>query len=93
MELRVGGIGGPSPESILQCDAASVVPTWRSEHLARSMVRHNAGDFATHVYDWRPLTSGSRSFAIWPLLLPFTLLNVAGWMGPPITSWRGKAHR
>ena len=84
MELRVPGIGGPSPESVLGCPPNHAVPTWRSESPSRSMVRHAAGgDGSVHVYDWRPLTSGSRSFVVWPLLAPFTLVNVAGWMGPP----------
>ncbi len=47
-----------------------------------------------HVYHWSPLTSGSRSFAVWPLLLPFTLVNVAGWMAPPGDSDRRRMlHR
>ena len=84
MELRVPGIGGPSPESVLGCPPNHAVPTWRSESPSRSMVRHAAGgDGSVHVYDWRPLTSGSRKFVVWPLLAPFTLVNVAGWMGPP----------
>jgi hypothetical protein len=82
MELRVPGIGGPSPESVLGCERGCCVPAWRSERGARSMVRRVAGAWDVNVYDWRPLTSGSRSFFVWPLLLPFTLINVAGWMSP-----------
>jgi hypothetical protein len=40
------------------------------------------------------LTSGSIAFALWPLLLPFCLVNLAGWMHPATaTSWRGRASR
>lgn len=47
-----------------------------------------------HVYHWSPLTSGSRSFAVWPLLLPFTLVNLAGCMAPPGgTDRRRTVHR
>lgn len=92
MELRVPGIGGPDPESVLGCAPNHAVPTWRSQPSARSMVRHAAGQYDVHVYDWRPLTSGSRSFAVWPLLAPFTFVNVAGWMGPPDRR-RGWLHR
>jgi hypothetical protein len=48
------------------------------------------GDGATAVYHWAPLTSGSRWFALWPLQLPFTIINVAGYMRPrraPIRGW------
>jgi hypothetical protein len=46
------------------------------------------------VYHWSPLTSGSRSFAVWPLLLPFTLVNVAGYMAPAgRATWRTTLHR
>src|SRR5947209_419809 len=83
MELRVHGIGGPDPASVLGCAPNATVVSWRSEPRSRSVVRCAAGDREVHVYHWSPLTSGSRSFAAWPLLLPFTLINVAGWMAPP----------
>lgn len=68
--------------------------SWRSEPLTRSVVRCPPGDRTVHVYHWSPLTSGSRSFAVWPLLLPFTLVNVAGWMAPPGDSNRRRTlHR
>ena len=68
--------------------------SWRSEAGARSVVRAPAGRRDVHVYHWSPLTSGSRSFAVWPLLLPFTLVNVAGWMAPPLPrTWRTTVHR
>lgn len=79
-ELRVHGIGGPSAESVLGCDATAT--SWRSEPEARSSVRHCPGEESVRAYLWSPLTSGSRTFALWPLLLPYTLVNVAGWMAP-----------
>jgi hypothetical protein len=90
MELRIHGIGGPSPESVLAgADPAAAPPpgavafsVWRSEPSARSSVRAFPQRPNVAVYHWAPLTSGSRFFALWPLLLPFTLLNVAGWMLP-----------
>src|SRR5512133_2606748 len=78
MELRVPGIGGPSAESVLGCEPGYAVTTWRSQDDARSRVCHTAAEYTTHAYDWRPLTSGSRSFAAWPLLLPFTVVNLSG---------------
>ena len=47
-------------------------------------------------YVWGGLTSGSRLQPLWILLLPFTLLNVAGWMHEPkgvIAGWRVRAIR
>jgi hypothetical protein len=90
MELRIHGIGGPSPESVLVSADPATSPrpgtvafaVWRSEPSARSSVRSFPQRPEVAVYHWAPLTSGSRFFALWPLLLPFTLLNVAGWMLP-----------
>lgn len=79
---------------MLGCPSKASVVSWRSEAGARSVVRAPAGRRDVHVYHWSPLTSGSRSFALWPLLLPFTLVNVAGWMGPPgPRTWRTTLHR
>lgn len=90
MELRVHGVGGPAPESVLQqsdparspVDGEATSAAWRSEPAARSAVRWTSRDRSTRVYHWAPLTSGSRWFALWPVLLPFTLVNAAGWMAP-----------
>ena len=88
MELRVHGVGGPSPQSVLGAGVNDpVVTTWRSEDRARSAVRLAPGDPGVLAYDWRPLTSGSKLFALWPVLLPFSLVNVAGWMHP---GWPGR---
>ena len=39
VELRIPGIGGPSPESVLGCPADTSFVQWRSELGARSTVR------------------------------------------------------
>ena len=90
MELRVHGIGGPDPAAVLGCPPNTSVVSWRSGADARSVVRCKPGDRNVHLYHWSPLTSGSRSFAFWPLLLPYTLVNVAGYMAPP---GRGEGRR
>ena len=87
MEIRVHGIGGPAAESTLGCDRTTVVSR-RSQPSARSSFRRCPGNFSSHAYYWSPLTSGSRTFAVWPLLLPFTLANITGWMAPPHRSGR-----
>jgi hypothetical protein len=95
MELRVHGVGGPSPQSVMGCPpSAPAVATWRSTPDAVTAVRCSPIDDTVLAYDWRPLTSGSVAFALWPLLLPFCLVNLAGWMHPaPARSWRGRASR
>ena len=39
-------------------------------------------------YSWGGLTSGKASRALWLLLLPFALANLAGWM-----HWRKRGDR
>lgn len=83
MELRIPGIGGPSPESVLGCAPGTSLVAWQSEPSAKSTVRSAPEASGLVAYDWRPLTSGSRSFVAWPLLLPFTIANLSGFLGPP----------
>jgi hypothetical protein len=94
MELRVHGVGGPSPQSVMGVpDDAPAVATWRSEPTAFTAVRRSPTDPMVLAYDWRPLTSGSRAFALWPVLLPFCLVNLAGWMRPRRSAVIGGAAR
>lgn len=83
MELRVHGIGGPTANSVLGLPPGTTCrAVWRTDLRAGSAVRMAPGGRAVAVYHWAPLTSGSRWFALWPLLLPFTVINVAGFMAP-----------
>ena len=90
MELRVHGIGGPTAEGVLGC--GPTVMSWYETAPTHATFRQCVEDPEVQVFHWAPLTSGSRWFALWPLLAPFTLLNLAGWMGPP-TRRLGRAHR
>jgi hypothetical protein len=79
-------------EGVLSCDRDEFsVVSWRSQARARSALRRRGGRPEVQGYEWAPLTSGSRWFALWPLLLPFTLSNVAGFMAPG-GSWRTRVH-
>ncbi|MEZ5203037.1 MAG: hypothetical protein R2701_01220 [Acidimicrobiales bacterium] len=60
-------------------ERSMLVPRWPSNPDAKVAV-WSADDPSTVAYHWAPLTSGSRWFVLWPLLLPFTLLNAAGYM-------------
>lgn len=83
MQIRVHGIGGPATETVLGLPAGTATEAiWRTDPFGRSSLRV-AADGNVAAYHWAPLTSGSRWFALWPLLLPFTVLNVAGWMHAP----------
>lgn len=81
-ELRVHGVGGAAPEDVLDVphtrlvaggpDAGFFRP---AEWIAMSGPKRNL-----EAYSWGGITSRSRTRALWLFLLPFALLNVAGWM-------------
>lgn len=80
-ELRIHGVGGSPGASMLglasEDDAITVAEGIGTRFLARR------SDPRVEGYDWGGLTSGSSLQPLWVLLLPFTVLNVAGWMHPP----------
>jgi hypothetical protein len=80
MEFRVHGIGGTSAASMLdQAADDALVPRWpRGPGAVPHVWQGSRPDVV--AYHWARLTSGSRWFVLWPLALPFTLLNVAGFM-------------
>lgn len=75
-ELRVHGVGGTTPEEMLfdplpvKVAGDDTAGFWRT---ADREGRH------VEAYSWGGLTSRSASRALWLLLLPFSLANVAGW--------------
>jgi hypothetical protein len=91
-ELRVHGVGGTRPESILE-----------DPHLRRvsgddliGFYRPAGDDNPRHhreAVSWGKITAGDAGRALWGLLLPFALANLAGWTHPPIrgeTDWNGR---
>lgn len=81
-ELRVHGVGGDPPQVVLgRPYREQVRPVWRTAG-GRTAVLSRRDDADVRVFSWGELTSGSRWFALWTLLLPFTLANVAGWAEP-----------
>lgn len=89
-ELRVHGVSGTSPESLLarplveQVAGDGIAGFYRPRLKAewyddRPRPERPAQDDAPRLegYNWGGLTSGSPGRALWLLLLPFTLVNIA----------------
>jgi len=96
-ELRVHGVSGPPPESILDYPAAVVTLVhgnatsgfWRRWRLGGSLedVPHL---HRIEAFSWGGLTSRASRQALWLLLVPFSLVNLAHWMLPPYTRGDGR---
>ncbi len=90
IELRVHGVSGTPPEEML--DRLEVDQTAGDEVAGffrrRDDDRPDDGSPVLEAYSWGGLTSRSWTRALWVLLMPFALLNVAGWMLPPASSDR-----
>ena len=81
-ELRVHGVGGSHGARMLGYDSPHDV-VLVGEGIGGTSVLARRGDRTVESYDWGDLTSGTGSKPFWVFLLPFTLINVAGWMHPP----------
>lgn len=86
-ELRVHGVAGTAPEAVLEHPTVARVAGdaqagfFRRVWPARSIAADGPAG-RTEVYSWGGLTSGDTSRALWLLLLPFMLLNVAFFAAP-----------
>ncbi len=86
-ELRVHGVSGTPPTDVLEhphvtrvagyAQAAFFRRWWQARSVSADTDRHR-----TEAYSWGGLTSGDNSRALWLLLLPFMLLNLAFFMAP-----------
>jgi hypothetical protein len=85
VELRVHGVGGSSRDSLLGVESANETVLVAEGVDAGFYAR--AADPDVEGYVWGGLTSGSKKQPLWLLLLPFTLVNVAGWTHSP-NGWR-----
>ncbi|WP_328557122.1 hypothetical protein [Streptomyces sp. NBC_00358] len=100
LELLVHGVGGTTPEEMLN-DPRTVRIT--GDTTAAVFRRADDTDAEEHpgdhrdgpvreAYVWCNLTSGNGARALWLLLLPFMVVNLAHWMRPA-THGRGRAVR
>ncbi|MEV0634620.1 hypothetical protein AB0I77_06520 [Streptomyces sp. NPDC050619] len=90
LELLVHGVGGTTPERMLDDprtvritgdDTAAVFR--RAEDVdAESRPDDYRGRPVPEAYVWSNLTSGNGTRALWLLLLPFMVVNLAHWMRP-----------
>ncbi|HSJ36295.1 MAG TPA: hypothetical protein VLB85_14705 [Acidimicrobiia bacterium] len=80
VELRVHGVGGASPEDLLDVPLTELVAGDESAGFFRPWIDRIPSRFAREGYSWGGLTSAARLRALWVLLAPFALANLAGWM-------------
>lgn len=88
-ELRVHGVSGTPPEVLLEhpkdlirrVSGDADAGFYRRWYLGGS-TRDAPGERHVEAYSWGGLTSGPATRALWLLLLPFTLVNLAHWMLP-----------
>lgn len=89
VELRVHGVGGASADytladrDVFQVAGDALAGFFRGARRPRNL----------EAYSWGGLTTGSITRALWILLLPFAVVNLAGFMFPEATGWRAVAHR
>ena len=81
VELRVHGVGGTPAEGLLGTAEPDDLVQVGGDVAAPFMARRK--DPLVEGYVWGKLTSKGLLQPLWLLLLPFTLVNVAGWTHPP----------
>ncbi|MQY11694.1 hypothetical protein SRB5_18130 [Streptomyces sp. RB5] len=88
LELLVHGVGGTTPERMLG-DPRTVLVTgdrtagiYRRRDDERGERRSSIAEPVPEAYCWSNLTSGNGSRALWLLLLPFMVANLAHWARP-----------
>ncbi|WP_376772846.1 hypothetical protein [Streptomyces himalayensis] len=90
LELLVHGVGGTTPEEMLgdprtvrmSGDDTAAVFRRTDDADAEQRPEDYRGKPVPEAYVWSNLTSGNGSRALWLLLLPFMVVNLAHWMRP-----------
>jgi hypothetical protein len=83
-ELRIHGVGGSSPEQLLeQSETVQVGGDDTAQFLRRvAVARQPTVEWPLEGYWWGGLTSNAPTRAFWVFLVPLTLCNLASWMAP-----------
>ncbi|WP_394325040.1 hypothetical protein [Streptomyces rimosus] len=100
LELLVHGVGGTTPEKMLGDPRTVLVTGDDTAAVYRRAVDADAeqrpddyrAEPVREAYCWCNLTSGNGARALWLVLLPFMVANLAHWMRPAAPS-RHKGHR
>lgn len=90
LELLVHGVGGTTPQEMLDDpravritgDATAAVYRRPADADAERHPERYRDRPIEEAYCWSNLTSGNASRALWLLLLPFMVVNLAHWMRP-----------
>ncbi len=90
LELLVHGVGGTTPEKMLDDprtvritgDDTAAVFRRAEDADAETQPPDHGGRPVPEAYVWCNLTSGNGTRALWLLLLPFMVVNLAHWMRP-----------
>ncbi|MFE2093340.1 hypothetical protein [Streptomyces sp. NPDC059460] len=90
LELLVHGVGGATPQSMLRDphvaritgDATAAIFRRSGDIDAEQHPERYRDRPIEEAYCWSNLTSGNGSRALWLLLLPFMVVNLAHWMRP-----------
>lgn len=83
-ELRVHGVGGTPPEVILANPHLKRVSGDDLVGFYRPAEDKNTDPKHQEACSWGKITAASASQALWLLLMPFALANLAGWTHPPV---------
>ncbi|GHE03151.1 hypothetical protein GCM10010339_29290 [Streptomyces alanosinicus] len=87
LELLVHGVGGATPEQMLgdprtvRITGDDTAAVYRRAQDAQAE-EGPGGEPVQEAYVWSHLTSGDSSRALWLVLLPFMMINLAHWMRP-----------
>lgn len=98
LELLVHGVGGTTPEEMLgdprtvriTGDDTAAVFRRAADVDAESRPADQRTGPIREAYVWCNLTSGNGTRALWLLLLPFMVVNLAHWMRPTARGRNGR---
>ncbi|MEU0646083.1 hypothetical protein [Streptomyces umbrinus] len=78
VEIRVHGVSGTAAESLLEISSVEqVAGDDTARFMRRAQVPPPAGPTQVEAFHWGTMTSGSVSKALWLLMAPFSVINLA----------------